>query len=617
MSLTSSLFSGVSGLSSTGNAMTVIGDNIANVNTIGFKSSRVTFQDVLSQTVATKSGSSQVGRGTSVGEIASQFVQGSFESTESPTDLAIGGEGFFIVRHPKNEAEQFYTRAGEFRFDKDGNFTTPSGYITQGWRVRRNEVTNEVEDMGSIGDIKLESFTSPPEKTNKVSVITNLDARGKDNTAGPGVPLSEVWDGRPGAGINMSDLAFEYQTTVKAFDALGSTHDITLYFDKAAGDSTYEYIVTCNPEEDMRNIFDTDEDRGRGLLGRGTLKFTSDGLLASQTFERFVGNSGGNLTVANSTWASGMPKVSGDWSGDPKSMAGGPPPTETYTFTVAPPALSGAQAQEGEAAPAAGDPIVGTNQLVLQWTATGSGKTGTITVPADYSNGNYVEGPDGLTLALNEGTVVSPGSTFDVVVSAGDANALDNPNSWSDMTGCFNNQHYTVAADFLGGSNGTTEMDVELDMGVSYDGTNWTPAGLSTTQFASASTTVFQSASGYGAGSLQNISVDVDGVITGQYSNGQVTPLFRVALGKFQNMQGLFKEGGNLFSATRLSGSVITNRPGTNGLGSLAPNSLEQSNVDMASEFVKMITNQRAYQANSKIVTTVDSMLGDTIQMKR
>lgn len=613
MSLTSSLFSGVSGLSATGNAMTVIGDNIANVNTIGFKSSRVTFQDVLSQTVATNSGSAQVGRGTSVGDIAGQFVQGSFESTESPTDLAIGGEGFFIVRHPKNEAEQYFTRAGEFRFDKDGNFTTPAGYISQGWAVRRNEATGDVEDVGSIQDIQLESFTSPPEKTNKISVITNLDARGKDNTVGPGVPLATAWDGRPGAGINISDIAFEYQTTVKAFDALGSTHDLTLYFDKGSEDGSYEYIVTCNPEEDMRDIFNSDEDRGRGLLGRGKLNFTSDGLLASQTFERFVGNSGGNLTVANSSWASGTPKASGDWTGDPAVLAGGPPATETYTFTVAPPAASADPAADA----AAGSTVVGTNPVVLNWTAAGSGKTGTITVPADFKNGNSVEGPDGIILSLEEGTDVATGSTFDVVITGGDPNALDNANSWADMAGDFQNQHFTVGADFLGGSNRTTEMGIELDMGIAYDGSNWAPAGLSSTQFASASTTVFQSASGYGAGSLQNISVDVDGIITGQYSNGQVTPLFRVALGKFQNVQGLFKEGGNLFSETRLSGSVITNRPGTNGLGSLAPNSLEQSNVDMASEFVKMITNQRAYQANSKIVTTVDTMLGDTISMKR
>jgi flagellar hook protein FlgE len=177
------------------------------------------------------------------------------------------------------------------------------------------------------------------------------------------------------------------------------------------------------------------------------------------------------------------------------------------------------------------------------------------------------------------------------------------------------NQHFTFASDFLGGTD--TAMAVELNFGSAFDGANWAPDSLSTTQFSSASTTVFQTATGYGAGDLQSISVDVDGVITGQYSNGQVTPLFRVALAKFQNSQGLFKEGGNLFRATRNSGERVTGKPGSNGLGSIASNSLEQSNVDISSEFVKMITAQRGFQANSKIVTTVDTMLSDVIAMKR
>jgi len=140
---------------------------------------------------------------------------------------------------------------------------------------------------------------------------------------------------------------------------------------------------------------------------------------------------------------------------------------------------------------------------------------------------------------------------------------------------------------------------------------------LSTTQYASASTTVFQTGNGYGSGDLQSFTVDSDGVITGQYSNGQVIPLYKVALAKFQNNNGLSKEGGNLYSQTRLSGDPITNSPGTNGLGSISANSLEQSNVDIADEFVKMITTQRGYQANSKIITTTDSMLADVIAMKR
>ena len=160
-------------------------------------------------------------------------------------------------------------------------------------------------------------------------------------------------------------------------------------------------------------------------------------------------------------------------------------------------------------------------------------------------------------------------------------------------------------------------MDIQLDLGAHWDSTAWAPDALTTTQFSKASTTTYQAADGYGAGDLQNVDVDTDGVMTGVYSNGQLLYLNRVALAKFIDIQGLHKEGGNLYRATRQSGEAITNHPGTNGLGSISPNSLEQSNVDIASEFVKMITSQRGFQANSKIISTVDQMLSETIQMKR
>ncbi|MFW6146907.1 MAG: flagellar hook-basal body complex protein, partial [Thermodesulfobacteriota bacterium] len=174
--------------------------------------------------------------------------------------------------------------------------------------------------------------------------------------------------------------------------------------------------------------------------------------------------------------------------------------------------------------------------------------------------------------------------------------------------------YFTFQPTFTSGA----EMDVKLNIGARYDGTDdWVSDSLSTTQYASSSTTVFQSGNGYGAGDLQSSTVGSDGVITGQYSNGQVIPLYRVALAKFQNKEGLYKEGENLFRETRLSGDPTTSKPGTNGLGSLSPNSLEQSNVDLANEFVKMITTQRGYQANSKIITVTDAMLAELINLKR
>ena len=584
MGLTSSLFSGVSGLSVLGDAMTVIGDNIANVNTVAFKSSRVSFQDILSQTVATQSGSAQVGRGTALGDVTQAFGQGSFESTESPTDLAIGGDGFFIVRHPNNAENEFYTRAGGFYFDKEGNFVNAAGYVVRGWELERNPLTSEVEDIGSITDIQLANFTSPPEATDSISVIANLDSEGSNNTSGSNTSLSEIWNGDLNLDTHIGDTAYEYQTTVKVYDSLGSTHDITIYFDKADADQTYEYIVTCNPAEDQREIFnDPTSDAGLGLLGRGTLAFSADGVLTNMEFERFVGNSGG-LTSNTGTWPSAVP-TTGAYSGTAVLPA-------NYTFT------------------AAGAGVVGTDAITVN---VGGDGTGTFTIPSTYAAGDYVQGPDGMIFQFNVTDNVAGGQAFNVDIVGGDSDDLLVTDNWSVMDGNFVNQHLTFEADFLGG----TPMDVELNFGTGWDGTDWLPDALSTSYYSTASTTVFQTATGYGAGDLQSISVDTDGVITGSYSNGQVTPLFRVALAKFQNVQGLFKEGGNLFRQTRNSGEAITGAPGTNGLGSIAANSLEQSNVDISAEFVKMITTQRGFQANSKIVTTVDTMLSDVINMKR
>ena len=466
MSLTSALYTGVSGLTSTGNTMQIIGDNISNSNTIGYKSSNYCFEDLLSQSISTQSGTSQIGRGTAISTVSTDFTQGSFENTGNATDLAIGGDGFFKVKDP-NSGSVFYTRAGNFDFDKDGNLVNSAGYVVQGWSLDENG-----EAEGAVTDIKMESFTSPPQESEIATIITNLDADSTSNVA----DLSAAWDGTSSPAI--SSVNYEYQTTLSVYDSLGSQHDVTVYYDKSdTSDSSWEYIVTCSPSEDNRTGFS------------GT---TYQGLLASGTLE-FSESSGSILGLTMSSV----------------------------------------------------NPTTGT------WTA---------------------------------GTVDTNG-------------------------------YYQFGANFLGGT--TTDMSIELDLGTRFDGASWENSSLSTTQYAKASTTTYQTADGYGSGDLQDINVDVDGVITGIYSNGEIIDLYQVALADFQNPQGLYDVGGNLYRETRDSGTAITNVPGTNGLGSISPNSYEQSNVDIASEFVNMITIQRAYQANSKIITTLDSMLSETIDMKR
>ncbi len=124
MSLSSSLFTGTSGLKNMGNALQVVGNNIANLNTVGFKKGRSTFADTLYESVATQGGTDQMGRGMAVGDVSQNFAQGSFESTGNTTDLSIGGDGFFIMRQSNSE-NTFYTRAGNFFFDKDGQLVNP------------------------------------------------------------------------------------------------------------------------------------------------------------------------------------------------------------------------------------------------------------------------------------------------------------------------------------------------------------------------------------------------------------------------------------------------------------------------------------------------------------
>jgi flagellar hook protein FlgE len=132
----SSFFSGISGLIANSEAINVVSNNIANVNTVGYKASRASFQDVLYQSILGSSGTSQVGRGTALSSVDTLFSQGSFESTSEGTDLAIGGNGFFIVR-AQNQDTNYYTRAGQFRFDKNGYLTTANGDILQGRQIDR------------------------------------------------------------------------------------------------------------------------------------------------------------------------------------------------------------------------------------------------------------------------------------------------------------------------------------------------------------------------------------------------------------------------------------------------------------------------------------------------
>lgn len=142
-------------------------------------------------------------------------------------------------------------------------------------------------------------------------------------------------------------------------------------------------------------------------------------------------------------------------------------------------------------------------------------------------------------------------------------------------------------------------------------------SGGSTTQYAASSVTNYASQDGYGPGFLQRISINNEGIITGHYSNGQIIPHYQLTLARFNAPGKLRREGSNLYTETQDSGVPLTGTPGTNGLGRINSNSLEQSNVDLGNEFVRMILYQRAFQANSRIITTTDHMMEEVLALKR
>ncbi len=797
MGLSNSLYASISGLSTMGNAMSVLGDNVANVNTIAFKSSRATFQDVLSQSIATAAGSAQIGRGVTLSTIDGLFAQGSFESTSTATDLAIGGDGFFMLRAAGSAQADMYTRAGEFRFNTEGYLINPSGAFVQGWTI--NPTSGEIQ--GTIGDINLGKST-PPVASTKVDVIVNVDSR--QNNEVTEARLYDAWDGRNAAAAVPSDpiasTAYNYTSAIKVYDSKGAAHDVSIYFDRTTKDNQWEFLVTCPPLEDHRNLttgvdasgnlngtndeltiyapdttYNAAKDKGAGALLYGTIDFSVSGEISKisawrvppdgkvdpasdvnritlgstdqyYTFDTNFTGAATNQAIALNLGATytgqttALPQILVSDKGA-SSTAGGTTPITKETLWSSVFDSAGAQMANGDVFTFSGydhggNAVSGSYtvntaekvQSLLDQLDTTFSCTATIDAQGRIVMTDKTGGPSGMyvtnftttsansanpfgseiNITTSKQEVVSPGrgitnlgppvsvinATTDwgnVLNSAG-AGPLANGNTFTFAgtrgDGSAVNATFTVGTDYgppltapsgkvndllfwlenqfnaeasidgdgrlvltdrtanepngytsqlsvtsvantgaatnLFGPPATTFATIPSDL-TGEDGsmqgettsTDFNTEALSSTQYANSSTTIFQNQNGFAAGFLQSVSVDTTGVITGNYSNGQVLKKAQVALASFNNVQGLRKEGGNIFRETTDSGAPVTGAPGTNGLGSISPNSLEQSNVDLGTEFVKLITTQRGFQANSKVITTTDDMLSDLINIKR
>lgn len=250
MGISSALYSGVSGLNTNSQAMSVIGNNLANTNTVGFKGSRTVFADLLSSNINGSGGRSQVGRGVGMSKVDQMFSQGTFESTESGLDVAIEGEGFFILKEPGNETP-YYSRAGAFRFDSSGYLVNPEGFHVMGKQFDANGKLLP----GDATSIQIQSAgLIQGQVTNQLTLTTNLDSAEPINVAGF---------------LVADPTTYNYSSSVQVFDSLGNPHLVTTYFKKTAN-NTWDVYYSYENEAVPPVV-------ASGLLTN--LTFTPDGIL--------------------------------------------------------------------------------------------------------------------------------------------------------------------------------------------------------------------------------------------------------------------------------------------------------------------------------------------------
>lgn len=544
MGLSTSMWSGVTGLLAHGDKMGVIGNNLANVNTIGYKSERVDFEDLLYTNIGTGAGNEQLGQGVRIESILSDFTQGGFQTSNETTDMAISGQGFFVVNDRINNATH-YTRAGNFRFDNDGFLVNPQNYAVQGWQVDSStlrseraagQVVNQIPTKGAVTNVRMDTLALAAQSTNNVALISNLDpstASKSTSSTNPSFSLFQNYNFNPARPSDspLADTSFGFQNTLKVYDQRGGSHDLTVYYDKVSdvsGKEYWEYMVTCNPLEDGRsfNINGTQQqmvsNSKAGVLMMGTMVFNDSGVMQNLT----------SYTLNSTSLAHPVSNLS-DWT--LAKISGSGYPVFTGNFR-------------------------------------------------GVSGGNIATASNAVSIAMNFG-IRSANTTWNT--TATDAS----------MIGF---SHLSNAGVFQGFDPNTLVLN-----------------NLHTTNFEAASAPLFISQDGYPPGTLQGVSVSSDGVLTGKYSNGQTQELYVLALADFASPWGLKRDGGNLFSQTRESGDAVVGRANTGRMGSVASNSLETSNVDMAREMVEMIQTQRGFQANSKVITTADDMMSEVIQLKR
>lgn len=547
-----SMYSGVSGLKTHQTKMDVIGNNIANVNTVVFKSSSVTFSEIMYQNLSGASGpnaltgtggvnAKQIGLGVTTGSTsvnitgpgASQTTGGAFDIKLNDTNSATS---FFIV---SNGSGTQFTRAGSFYVDGAGNLCMKStGYNVMGWQVDPTTGDIRKDTVSALRVMSEKNMTSAPEATVNGRCEGVLDKNSTDVTSEAGQAMN---------------LSF--------YDALGYSY-VAKFAIKETNRDTGEYTV------ELTDILDS----------------TNKSILDQTKYDSVTGTYD--------------PDYLGDIFGAVKSQ------TKTYT-------------------PRAGWTTVDAANNIFEYNATYyryDAAAGNLVEVADNGGGNYVQVPGGTTKTLAEAFGVSPyatGITMTNGVVTANVSGANYTLKFNPDDGVF---------DYIG-ANGQDNVFLNLkdtlggnfeDIDIDFTGTKWFDNGGSSTIGMDKGDVDGKTGTGKKLGGMIGVFVDTNGKIYGSYDNGNTILLGQIAVAQFANAMGLEKVGDNCYTTTLNSGEFDgIGVDITAGGGTMSTGMLEMSNVDLSSEFTEMITTQRGFQANSRIITVSDTLLEELINLKR
>lgn len=565
-----SLYSGVAGLKTHQTRMDVIGNNIANVNTTAYKSSSMTFSELMSQTTQKASGANattgvggtnakQIGLGVKAGAINTAITtQGSAQSTGNPFDIMITGDNFFVV---SNGSENFFTRDGSFYVDGAGNLAmTSTGYNVMGWGVDETTGNIKQDTVTALRIMSAANMTYPPEATTKANISGILDENDKDVTSANGKTVN-----------------------LNFFDARGYSYTAKFTFKQSGGDKTNEYSMELSKLLDSTGA---EIDISKLEFGnRSQQKMETKVTLNTDAYKwdgKVLKTKDGTTEVANLA----------DIFNQDGSLITPADDAAAQKQQKALDAIAKAYGYEGS-----------TDEFLNLYITSTANKDKQLTIQDLL--GNMMAGKTTDVLPADGSAITMEGRYFEgtTVVFNKDTGKLES------VGGSTTNLNVNAAFSALGGN--FSDVTIDLSECTNYDNKGTSTIGATSGDLDGLGT-------GRRLGDMIGVSIQKDGMIYASYDNGMTKLLGQIATAAFANASGLEKEGDNLYSATLNSGEFDgIGVDITAGGGYMSTGQLEMSNVDLSSEFTEMITTQRGFQANSRIITVSDTLLEELTNLKR